>query len=107
MKRRDTVLGFLALGATGAPLVQAQPANKVWRIGFLAVRAVPPSPSPDPLYMAFFRDLQELGYVEGKNLEITWRSSDGRNERLPQLAADLAQMKLDLIVVITDAKLSQ
>ena len=57
--------------------------------------------------MAFFRDLQELGYVEGKNLEITWRSSDGRNERLPQLAADLAQMKLDLIVVITDAKLSQ
>ena len=100
MKRRDTVLGFLALGATGAPLVQAQPANKVWRIGFLAVRAVPPSPSPDPLYMAFFRDLQELGYVEGKNLEITWRSSDGKNERLPQLAAELVQMKVDLIVVI-------
>ena len=83
----------------------AQQQTKVWRIGFLAVRAVPPSPSPDPFYMAFIRDLQELGYAEGKNLEIVWRSSDGKNERLPKLAADLVQMKLDLIVAIASTPL--
>jgi len=83
----------------GSPLTSlAQQQGKVWRLGFLAIRAVPPSPSPDPLYLAFFRDLQELGYAEGKNLEIVWRSSDGKNERLPKLAADLVQMKVDLII---------
>jgi len=83
----------------------AQQQAKVWRIGFLAVRAVPPSPSPDPFYMAFIQDLQALGYTEGKNLEMVWRSSDGKNERLPKLAADLVQMKLDLIVAIASTPL--
>lgn len=83
----------------------SQTSSKVWRIGFLAVRAVPPSPSPDPFYMAFLQDLRELGYAEGKNLEMVWRSSDGKNERLPQLAAELARMKLDLIVAIASTPL--
>ena len=99
MNRRDSVLALLALGVMGGPLTSfAQQQGKVWRVGFLAIRAVPPSPNPDPLYMAFLHDLQELGYAEGKNLEMVWRSSDGKNERLPKLAADLVEMKVDLIV---------
>ncbi len=42
--------------------------------------------------------MQELGYVEGKNITLTWRSADGRAERLPGLAAELVQAKPDVLV---------
>ena len=42
--------------------------------------------------------LRELGYVEGKNLVIEWRSADGKLERLPELAAELVGLKVDVIV---------
>lgn len=42
--------------------------------------------------------MRELGYVEGKNLQIEWRFADGNVERLPGLAVELAQMKLDVFV---------
>jgi putative ABC transport system substrate-binding protein len=41
--------------------------------------------------------MRELGYVEGKNLVIEWRSADGKAERLPGLAAELVQLKVDVI----------
>ena len=99
MNRRNTMAALLALGAAGmsrVSLAQSQP--RVWRVGFLAARAVPPSPNPDPQYRDFLPGLRELGYTEGKNLEMVWRSSQGNNERAPELAAKLVRLKVDVIL---------
>jgi putative ABC transport system substrate-binding protein len=47
---------------------------------------------------AFRQGLRELGYVEGKHIIIEWRSADGKNDRLPALAAELVRLKVDIIV---------
>jgi len=96
MNRRDTVLALLALSA--APLVSyAQQQRKIWRVGFLVPRRRPDSIDSDYLG-AFPRGMRELGYVEGKNLVIEWRFADGQFERLPDLAAELVRLKVDVIV---------
>jgi len=95
MDRRKTVVALLALGA--APLVSlAQHQDKVWRVGFLTQRRRPNSIDSD-FIGAFPRGMRELGYVEGRNLVIEWRFDD-RSERLPELAAELVGLKLDVIV---------
>jgi putative ABC transport system substrate-binding protein len=84
----------LALVLLAVPLaVQAQPAGKIHRIGYLAFS------SPDPsLDGAFRQGLRDLGYVEGRNLVIEYRSADGQMNRLPDRAAELVALKVDLIV---------
>ena len=47
---------------------------------------------------AFRQGLRELGYVEGKNIVIEWRSADGKRERGPTLAEELVRLKVDVIV---------
>ena len=47
---------------------------------------------------AFRQGLRELGYVEGKNIVIEWRSAEGKQDRLPALAAELVRLKVDIIV---------
>ena len=96
MRRR--LLIALGAGALAAPLSSfAQPQGKIWRVGFLSARSRPDSlDSTD--YGAFVRGMRELGYVEGKNLVIEWRFADGKLERLPGLAAELVQLKVDVIV---------
>src|SRR3990170_3946421 len=74
---------------------QAQQPKKVPRIGFLS--GSPPS-SIKALTEAFRQGLRDLGYVEGKNIVIEWRSAEGKRDRLPALAADLVRLKVDLIV---------
>jgi putative ABC transport system substrate-binding protein len=97
MNRRKLLVAF-GLGALAAPLVSvAQQQRKIWRIGFLAPRSRPTSSVPD-VYSAFPQGMRELGYVEGKNFVIEWRFADGKFERLPGLAAELVQMKVDVIV---------
>ena len=107
MNKRRKLL--LALGATalGSPLtLHAQPATKVWRVGFLGYRSRPDS-LDSSFYGAFPRGMRELGYIQGKNLTIEWRFADGKADRLPALAAELVQIKVDLIVatgpVVTSA----
>jgi putative ABC transport system substrate-binding protein len=85
-----TVAGSL-LAATLA--VEGQPAGKAWRIGFVRGSA-PPAAEVE----AFRQGLRELGYVEGKNLDILFRWAEGRDERLPSLVAELIQLNVDLIV---------
>jgi putative ABC transport system substrate-binding protein len=69
--------------------------DKVWRIGMLETT----SPTLNTANLDAFRQrLRELGYVEGRNLIIEYRSSDGRGERFTSLATDLVAMKVDLIV---------
>jgi ABC-type uncharacterized transport system substrate-binding protein len=74
---------------------QAQQPKKVPRIGFLS--GSPPS-SIKASTEAFRQGLRDLGYVEGKNIVIEWRSAEGKSDRLPALAADLVRLKVDLIV---------
>jgi len=104
MNRRDTVLALLALSA--APLVShAQQQGKIWRVGFLVPRRRPDSIDSDFLG-AFPRGMRELGYVEGKNLVIEWRFADGQSERLPDLAAELVRLKVDVMVSASSQAIS-
>jgi putative ABC transport system substrate-binding protein len=75
--------------------VQAQQGGKVPRIGFLS--ATTPS-TISARTEAFRQGLNELGYIEGKNIVIEWRSAEGKPERLPALAAELVHLKVDVIV---------
>jgi putative ABC transport system substrate-binding protein len=87
------LLALLLLGCVG--MAQAQQAKKVPRIGFLS------SLSPQAVanrIEAFRQGLGELGYAEGKNILIEWRYAEGKTERLPELAADLVRLKVDVIV---------
>jgi putative ABC transport system substrate-binding protein len=72
----------------------AQPRNAIARIGLLA-----PNLTGNPRTVeAFLQGLRDLGYVEGRNVVIEYRSADGKTERLPALAAELVALKVDLIV---------
>ena len=89
----------LALVIHGAPLVaDAQQPAKVSRIGFL----VPSTPAASSHLLDTLRQgLRELGYVEGKNFILERRYAEGRVERLPDLAAELVRLKVDMIVTAT------
>ncbi|HEX6216516.1 MAG TPA: ABC transporter substrate-binding protein [Vicinamibacterales bacterium] len=79
-----------------APLAaDAQQAGKVPRIGFLSTTSSSDRP---PLFDAFRQRLRELGWVEGQNIVIDYRYAEGRVDRLPDLAAELVRLKVDLIV---------
>jgi putative ABC transport system substrate-binding protein len=83
----------LILALLAAPLAaEAQQASVVWRVGVLANT---PSPHLDE---AFRQGLRDLGWIEGRNIVLDYRYSEGRNERLPGLAADLLSRKPDLMV---------
>ena len=77
-------------------LAEAQQAEKVYRIGFLDYRLR--SSTTDPRLIALRQGLRELGYVEGQNYVIEYRSAKGEDELLPVLAAELARLKLDVII---------
>jgi len=76
-------------------IAEAQQLKKVPRIGFLAAQSPVVS---DPRYEVFRKRLTELGYTEGKNIVIEYRYAEGKLERLPDLAADLVRLKVDVIV---------
>jgi putative ABC transport system substrate-binding protein len=90
---------LLALAVLVVPLAtEAQEVGKVARIGMLNG-----SSPPDRFVEAFKQGLRELGYVEGRNISIEYRWAEGRNERLPGLAADLVRLKVDVIVASSQA----
>ena len=97
MNRRSVLVG-VALGLAAAPLTAgAQQRGKTWRIGFLSGGARPPDGAPPlPLRQA----LQELGYVEQQNVAYLGRWADAKQERLPGLAAELVELKVDVIVTV-------
>ena len=88
-----SVIAF-AIVVTGA-VAQAQQQKKVPRIGFL----VPDSQSASSIRTeAFLQGLRELGYMEGQNIVIEYRFAEGKIDRFPDLAAELARLKVDIIV---------
>ena len=93
MERRAFIAATIGLLAAPRPAV-AQRADKVVRLGFLdsvSSRNV-------PWIAAFDRRLVELGYIEGKNLAIEFRTAEGRTDRLQDLATELVRLKPDVIV---------
>jgi putative ABC transport system substrate-binding protein len=89
--------GFLTIIVlvTGAAIADAQQPKKIPRIGYLSANF----PTTNPARIEAFRQgLRELGYVEGKNIVIEWRSAEGKLDRLPALAAELVRLKVDIIV---------
>ena len=98
MNNRRKLLLALGAAALGSPLTpHAQPQGKVWRIGFLSPRNRPAS-LDSQVFGAFLRGMRELGYFEEKNLMIEWRFAESKADRLPELAAELVRLKVDLIV---------
>jgi putative tryptophan/tyrosine transport system substrate-binding protein len=92
---KSVLLWFLVtILLTNSSLTEAQQPAKVTRIGFLGAN---PSSSNDRAE-AFRQGLRELGYVEGKNIVIEWRSAEGKLDRLPMLAAELVRLRVDVIV---------
>ena len=100
---RRTFLGVLTGGLLAAPLAaKAQPAGKVYRIGWLAI--TPPTSAPfQRLSESFLQGLRDHGFVEGQNVIIERRYSEGREDRHTAFVAELVQMKIDLIVTATSA----
>ncbi len=93
-------LFFVALAIavfTSLPAIGAQPA-KVVRIGYLGATVMS---AQGPLLDAFRQGLRELGYVEGQNLVLEYRSAEGKFERLPSLAGELVRLKPDVLLVAT------
>jgi ABC-type uncharacterized transport system substrate-binding protein len=87
-------LGFLMLPLTA----EAQQAMRVYRIGWLS--AGPPPSTPTAQMQAFQQGLRDLGYVEGQNLAIEYRYGEGKAERLREVAAELVQLPVDVIVTV-------
>src|ERR1044071_4733055 len=98
MKRHVLLVSVCALLFVFGALVNAQQPKKTARVGYLA--AV--SASADaPRLEAFRQALRDLGYIEGQNIIIEYRHDAGGSERLPDLAAELVRLKIDVLVAVT------
>src|SRR6185295_11311843 len=99
VERRVFLAGTLALLA--APLAaEAQPAGKVYRIGFLGGTSRIANTS---MTNAFSQGLRELGYVESQNVAIEYRYAEGKYERFPDYVNELVHLKVDVIVAVPTA----
>ena len=94
MKKKITVLTLCAMLFALSFSALAQQPKKVPRIGFLSVT----SSGRTPASKHFAKGLREMGYVEGKNFTLEYRSAEGKFDRLPALAAELIRLNVDVIV---------
>jgi putative ABC transport system substrate-binding protein len=93
MRRREFITLLSGAAAAWPLAARAQQAERMRRIGLLLVSG------PEPLG-PFREALAELGYVEGKNIQLEVRSAQGQDTRLPELAADLVRSQVDVIVAV-------
>jgi putative tryptophan/tyrosine transport system substrate-binding protein len=94
MATKSIVLLLVGLAFASVHSAEGQQPAKV-PLGYLTALQLPASAARTE---AFRQGLRDLGYVEGKNIIIEWRSADGNEDRLPALAAELVQLKVDIIV---------
>src|SRR5262249_36961757 len=96
VKVNPAAFTLLAVLVLVTPLgIEAQQPTKVARIGYLS----PLAASADSAHSKAFREgLRDLGYVEGQNAVIEARHADGRFERLPDLAAEIIRLRVDVLV---------
>jgi putative ABC transport system substrate-binding protein len=95
MMERITLWLLATLFLANVSLADAQQTGKVPRIGFLDSSTASGSAV---LVEAFRQELSKLGWIEGKNITFEYRFAEQKNERVPELAADLVRLKVDLIV---------
>ena len=93
--RRRVLLASILAAACLPPGVAAQSSAKLYRIGWVTAQR---APSLAPYLDAFRTGLADLGYVEGRDLVIEYRYADDKIERVPELAAELARIPIDLLV---------
>src|SRR5262245_66297962 len=96
MKKKITVLTLCALLLALCSPADAQQAGKIFRIGYLDNSTAAGSAG---LLEVFWEEMRKLGWIEGKNITIEYRFAEQKSERLPELAAELVRLKVDLIVV--------
>jgi putative ABC transport system substrate-binding protein len=101
MRRREfiTLIGGSVVARPLAARAEVQSAAKMYRVGFLLGAT---GESVASLFHALQDRLRELGYIEGRNVVFVQRYADGRMERLPDLAAELVRLRVDVIVTGTN-----
>jgi putative ABC transport system substrate-binding protein len=92
-KITDLAIALFVTLLLWSPLAEAQQSTKVYRIGYLSPRF-----GIEPREEAFQKALRDLGYIEGQNIIIEWRFTEGKRERQGALAAELVRLKVDCIV---------
>ena len=95
MRKKAIGIALYAVFCTLSIPAQAQQPKKIPRIAYLTAA---PLPALTNRLDAFRQGLRELGYVEGKDILIEWRSANGKIDTLPVLAAELVQLKVDIII---------
>jgi putative tryptophan/tyrosine transport system substrate-binding protein len=95
MKKRITLWLLATLFLANVSLADAQQTGKIFRIGFLDNST---AAGIAVFLEAFRQELSKLGWIEGKNITIEYRFAEQKNDRLPELAAELVRLKVDLIV---------
>jgi putative ABC transport system substrate-binding protein len=98
MRRRDFITLFGGAAALWPLGARAQKSGKIARIGYLSAA----NPRSMPAFQAFEQRLRELGYIEGQNIVIEYRNAEGKVDRLPNLAANLVRLDVNVIVTATD-----
>ena len=103
MRKKLTRRAFCSILLALSFPARAQQGKKIPRVGFL----IAPSPSFFAARLEGFRDgLRNLGYVEGKNIEVEYRYAEGNLDRLPELAAELVNLNVDVIVASGPASMA-
>jgi len=90
---------FVLVPLAVAVIAEAQQTGKIAHIGFLDSSTASGSAV---LLDAFWQEMHKLGWIEGKNITIEYRFAEQKSERLPELAADLVRLKVDLILVTAE-----
>ena len=96
VKKKITVLALCAMLLAPCLPAEAQQAGKIFRIGYLDPSTAAGSAI---LLDAFHQEMSRLGWIDGKNVAFEYRFAEQKNDRLPELAADLVRLKVDLILV--------
>ena len=95
LRKRRALLCAFAMTAIATPVVSpAQAPARIPRIGYIAL----PASTPNTRLAAFKQGMRELGYAEGKNFIVEYRSAEGKYDQYPRLAAELVRLKVDVIL---------
>ena len=102
--KRAALRGLAAALIAFSMAAAGQQAPKVHRVGFIATTSpVSELLTFNPASQGFIQGMRELGYVEGKNLKMEWRSAEGKFERFPGLIKELLALKVEVLVTVTNA----